>query len=83
MTKEEESAILDELSDKGSELTKDLIKSFKRMGLKKKESVVVLAASTSVILTMAGMEIDMYAEMLKSMLYNVEYKIEYPTAAHA
>jgi hypothetical protein len=61
----------------------DLIKSFKRMGLKRNESVVILAASTSVILNMAGMEVNMYAELLKSMIDDIGYKIEYPTAAKA
>lgn len=82
MTKREEIEIK-ELCEKSSELTMDLIKSFKRMGLRRNESVVVLAASTSVILTMAGMEVDVYAEMLKSMINDIGYKIEYPTAAKA
>lgn len=82
MTKKEELKI-EELCDKGSELTMDLLKSFKRMGLKRGESVLVLAASTSVILTMANMKVDMYAEMLKSMIDDLGCKIEYPTAAQA
>ena len=83
MTKKEELEKIEELVDKSTELTMGLFMIFKRMGLKRNESVIVLAASTSVILTMAHMKVDMYAELLKSMIDDLGCKIEYPTAAKA